>query len=180
MTMLHDKTDALLIQGDLRIGQEGRIVVEDSLGVTHVMNVKDRIVATNAATLTLTQKDHAGKTIVLNSTHTQTITLPAATGTGDKYRLAVSVVGTDGSKVVKVANATDVMTGVQVVNSTATNQASSFLTSATSDTVTLNNTTSGGIVGTTVELEDIATGLFLVEVQAAASGTVVTAFSAAV
>ena len=72
------------------------------------------------------------------------------------------------------------MTGVSVVNGTATNQTSSFLTSATSDTVTLNNTTTGGIVGTTVEIEDIAAGVFLVQVQAASSGTVATPFSAGV
>ena len=138
------------------------------------------VITTSGATLTCTAAKHGGRTVVLNSTHTQTITLPAASGTGQKYRFAVSVVGTDGSKVIQAANATDVMQGVCIVNSTATDQASSFLTSATSDTVTLNNTTTGGIVGTIVELEDIASGTFNVRVYAAASGTVATPFSAAV
>lgn len=148
--------------------------------INRATHLSARVVSTTAATLAVTLASHESKTVVLASTHTQTLTLPAATGTGGRYRFAVSTTGTDGSKVIKVANTADVMTGVCVVNSTSTAEASSFLTSATSDTVTLNNNTTGGITGTTVEIEDIATGVFLVRVGAASSGTVATPFSASV
>lgn len=143
-------------------------------------DVSTRIVSTTAATLAVTLADHESKTVVLASTHTQTLTLPAATGSGARFRFAVSVVGTDGSKVIKVANTADLLTGVCIVNSTSTAEASSFLTTATDDTITLNNTTTGGIKGTTVEIEDIATATFLVRVEAASSGAVATCFSASV
>lgn len=148
--------------------------------INRTCDVSTRVVSTTASTLTVTEASHDGKVIVLASTHTQTVTLPQATGSGGKYSFFVSTTGTDGSKVIKVANATDVMAGVSVVSSTATDQVSSFLTSATSDTITLNNTTTGGILGTSVEIIDVATGVFKVEVQQAASGTVATPFSAAV
>jgi hypothetical protein len=137
-----------------------------------------RIVSTTAATITVTLASHADKVVVLASTHTQTVTLPAATGTGAKYTFVVSATGTDGSKVIAAANTVDVMTGVCASHSTATAEASSFLTSATSDKITFDNTTTGGIIGSQVEVVDIASGVFLVRVDAAASGTVATPFSA--
>lgn len=164
--------------GTLTIGST--TVSATAAEINRAADVSARVVATTAATLTVTATEHGSRTIVLGSTHTQTITLPQATGSGERYKFAVSVVGTDGSKVITVANATDVMAGFSVVNSTSTDQASSFLTSETSDTVTFNNTTTGGIVGTTVIIEDIATGVFLVNCEACVSGIPATPFSAAV
>lgn len=177
---LFQKVSDVTIEKFLRLGHDVVAYAKNTNGSLAYINPNNKIVTTDAAALVVTAKNHANRTIVLNSTHTQTVTLPDSVGNGDKYRFAVSVVGTDGSKVIKVNNTADVMQGVSIVNSTATDQASSFLTSATSDTVTLNNTTTGGIVGTTVEIEDIAIGTFLVRVQQAASGTVSSPFSAAV
>lgn len=177
---LKNRVDNLQVTGELRMAQGATLLVEDAASVTHIQNMSNRIVSVTATTLTVTAKDHAHRTVVLGSTHTQTVTLPAASGTGDKYKFAVSVTGTDGSKVIQVANTADVMTGVHIVHSTSTAEASSFLTSATSDTYTANNTTTGGIMGTTVEIEDIASGKFLVRVDAVSSGTVATGFSASV
>ena len=52
------------------------------------------VVATTATTLTITAASHAGKTVVINSTAPIAITLPQATGTGNKYRFFVGVVAT--------------------------------------------------------------------------------------
>lgn len=155
-------------------------VIATAAELNRVADVSTRIVSTTAATLAVTLAAHDSKTVVLASTHTQTLTLPAATGSGAKFMFAVSTTGTDGSKVIKVANTADVMAGASIVNSTSTAEASSFLTSATSDTITLNNTTTGGIAGTTVEITDIAASTFLVRVEASSSGTVATPFSATV
>ncbi len=136
--------------------------------------------ATIASTLTCTLAAHDGKTIVLANTHTMTVTVPLATGSGAKYRFKVAVTGTDGSKVIKCASTLDNMTGVCASHSTATAEASSFLTTATDDTITLNNTTQGGRLGTEVYIEDIAANLYFVRVDAAATGTVATPFTAGV
>lgn len=187
--MLNRKHRFAEVSGKLRFGKGAGITVVKSSGAEVFIDAEElarqndvagRTVLTTAAALTVTQAAHEGKVVVLASTHTQTVTLPAATGSGARYRFLVSTTGTDGSKVIQVANTADVMTGVCASHSTATNQASSFLTSATSDTVTLNNTTQGGITGTQVEILDIATATFFVKVEAAASGTVATPFSAAV
>lgn len=145
--------------------------------INRAADVSTRIVSTTAASLAITLVGHDSKVVVLASTHTQTITLPAATGTGAKFKFVVSVTGTDGSKVIQRAGAGDNMTGVCIINSTATGSVDGFLTTATDNVITLNNTTSGGIMGTTVEIIDVAASLFLVSVVAAMSGTVTTPFS---
>ena len=55
-----------------------------------------------------------------------------------------------------------------------------FETAADSDTITLNGTTTGGLVGADVELIDIAADTWFVNVRTAATGTEATPFSAAV
>jgi hypothetical protein len=92
----------------------------------------------------------------------------------------VSATGTDGSKVIKVGSTLDNMTGVCIVNATSTAEANGFLTTATDDTITLNNTTQGGIKGTIVEIEDVAANLYLVKVVNSMSGSIATPFSASV
>lgn len=138
------------------------------------------VVATTATTLAVTAAAHAGRTVVINSTAAIAVTLPQATGTGNKYKFFIGVAATATSHTIKVANATDVMTGYAFCVTTTSDNAEGFKTSATSDTVTLNGTTLGGVVGDTVEIEDVKTGVFSVRVCSAPTGTEATPFSAAV
>jgi len=154
----------------------GSVVVGDVI-LLGVAEDGSQIVTTTAATVTVSAASHAGKVVVLNSTHTQLAVLPAAVGEGNKYVFVVGALGTDGSKVIS-ALGTDVIAGVSLIAQTDTAQVNGFLTSATSDGVTLNNTTSGGIKGDRVELVDVAAGVWEVKVFGGASGTVVTPFSA--
>jgi len=131
----------------------------------------------SGAALTLTAAAHAQKVIKLNQAAGVAITLPAATGTGNFYRLFTSVALSSNSVTIKVANATDVMTGFAVVAATASG---TFATASTSDTITFNATTQGGLLGTYVEIEDVASGLFRVAVFSVGSGTAITVFSATV
>jgi hypothetical protein len=55
-----------------------------------------------------------------------------------------------------------------------------FPTASTSDTITFNATTQGGLEGSYVEVEDVASGIFRVNVLSVGSGTAVTVFSATV
>jgi hypothetical protein len=72
------------------------------------------------------------------------------------------------------------MTGVAISGQDAADTAVLFETAATSDTITLNGTTTGGIKGDRVEIEDIATNLYYVRVVGSATGTEATPFSATV
>lgn len=134
------------------------------------------------STLQLVEKLHEGKTILLDTLTGSVVTLPASTGGGAKYRAVISIVPTSNSHIVKVQNSTDVMSGVIVAK--ADDAASTLIgwsTAASSDTVTLNRTTSGGTIkGEFVEFEDIAVGFWTVRGVIAATGTEVTPFSATV
>ena len=68
-------------------------------------------ISLTAATLTLSRKTHAGATVVVDRAAGSTVTLPAATGTGDKYKLVVKTTITSNSFKVQVADDDDVMTG---------------------------------------------------------------------
>lgn len=132
------------------------------------------------ADVTLTSASHAGRTMVFDIASGATVTLPAATGTGNVYKFFVKTTVTSNSYKIQVASADDTMAGVAVVANDSDNSASIFETAATSDTITLDGTTTGGILGGQVELQDVASGVFSVLVRGAATGTEATPFSAAV
>lgn len=148
--------------------------------INQVADVSARIVTSAATTITMTAAAHADRVLVLSSTHTQTITLPAASGTGDLYTILVSTKGTDGSKVIKVANTVDVVNGSSHLSLTDSTQAYGFVATATDDTFTMNNSTQGGLVGDTIVIRDVASGVFIIKAYQAATGLVVTPFSASV
>lgn len=139
----------------------------------------DGMVSQTAATLTVTSALHAGRTILLARAAGITCTLPAAAGTGNSYNFLVTTTFT-GSGIIKVANASDIMTGIAHVLSDAAAAMLGYSTAADTDTITLNGTTSGGYKGATVTLTDVATNLWAVSVVTAATGSEETPFSATV
>jgi hypothetical protein len=130
-----------------------------------------------AAAATLTAEAYAGRTVVSRLAATQTFTLPAATGTGHVYDFWVEITKT-GDLVIQVANATDVMKGGAILFADAGDTVLAFATASTSDTVTLDGTTKGGIEGARVTLVDLASGKWGLQVVSDASGTEATPFSA--
>jgi len=136
-------------------------------------------VAITDAAATITADGYAGRTIISRLAATQTFTLPAATGTGHTYDFWVEITKT-GDLVIQVANATDVMKGTAILFADGGDTVVGFATASTSDTVTLDGTTTGGIEGARVTLIDLASGKWGVQVVSDASGTEATPFSAAV
>lgn len=110
----------------------------------------------------ITQATHAGRTGLLTGTGSQLDqTLPAATGTGAKYRFMVGAVNTSNHRI-KVANSSDVMKGQIDILDNDANALTAYAASGTDDTITLNGTTTGGQIGDWVELQDIATNTWAV------------------
>ena len=129
-----------------------------------------------ASTLAVTKALYNGQTINLSRAAGITVTLPAATGTNATYRFLVTTAVTSNSYKIQVANATDVIQGtINVAGTTGT----PFGSLPASDTITMNGSTQGGLVGSYVEITDIASGVFLVSGSSLGSGTVITPFSAA-
>jgi hypothetical protein len=133
------------------------------------------------ATLTLTEAAHNGALIKLDTAAGSVVTLPASTGKGARYRFLVSVLATSNSHIVKVANSTDVIKGFAFLRDDTSDNAVSFFTGATDDTITLNRTTTGSVViGEYIEIEDYAAGFFRVSAFLANTGAPATPFSATV
>lgn len=138
------------------------------------------------STKTLTAAD-AGKIVKLDTLTGSVVTLPAATGTGNRFRFLVTVLATSNSHVVKVASAADFFVGMitGVSDDPATVKgwiaANSGTVGTNSDTVTLNRTTTGSVaVGEWIEVEDVATATFAIRGLIAQTGTEATPFSAGV
>lgn len=132
-------------------------------------------------TQTITESANAGRTNVWNSATGFAFTLPAATGTGDRYRFQVGVVPSSGSHSVKVANATDIIQGSVITVSDNSAAVLGYNAASDSDTITLNGTTTGGLTrGDWVEITDMKAGVFVVSGITSSSGTEATPFSAAV
>ena len=137
-------------------------------------------VSVTGATLTCTKDVHAGRTTVISAVAGCAVTLPAATGTGSVYRFVIGATITSNSTTIKVANTTDVMSGRAFVISDGAAAVLGYATGATSDTITLNGTTLGGLIGDHIEIIDAIAGTFAVRVFTAATGTEATPFSATV
>lgn len=139
------------------------------------------LVSAAGAALTLTQALHNGKTILFDQLAGTTVTLPAATGTGAKYRFRTKVLATSNNNIVKVANGTDIIQGMLAALSDNANAMLGWIAGAADDTITLNRTTTGGVTrGEIIEIEDVGAGLFLVTGLIAQNGTEATPFSSTV
>jgi hypothetical protein len=113
------------------------------------------------ATLSVTERrPRNGKTILLDTAAGTTITLPAASGSGARFKFLVSVIATSNSHKIQVANASDTMTGMlMAVSDDAGFPVKGYTADATAgaDTITLNRTTTGSTVkGEWIEVEDYA------------------------
>lgn len=137
-------------------------------------------VNTTASTLAVTQATHAGRMVTLNRAAGIAVTLPAASGSGSVFEFLIGTTITSNSTTIKVANASDTMTGTAYVVSDGAAAVLGYRTGASDDTITLNGTTTGGLKGDIVRLVDAAANLYAVTVLSAATGTEVTPFSATV
>jgi hypothetical protein len=156
------------------------------MGTTHFsgleaqnFSMSNPVVNVTTATVTITAADHANRIITLNRAGGITATLPAASGSGARFRFVVGTTFT-GNGIIQVANSSDVMAGNAIVLQDGGDTVVGFEAGSTADTITLNGTTTGGLKGADVEVIDIATNLFFVMVRTAATGTEATPFSAAV
>lgn len=139
----------------------------------------NRVVDATAATLTVTEEAHSDLLVTLNRAAGIAVTLPAATGSGSVYKFLVGTTVTSNTTTIKVVG-DDTMTGVAMLLQDSADTIAAFETASTSDTITFNGTTTGGIKGDFVELIDAAADLWFVRVTGSATGTEATPFSATV
>lgn len=130
------------------------------------------------ATLTLDRDIHSDAVVTLNRAAGTTVTLPASSGNGDKFIVFVGTTISSNNAIVQVANSTDILQGA--VHLTTDIAGTSMPTSATSDTITMNGGTTGGVKGSWVQVTDVSSGVWQLEGGLVCTGTEATPFSAAV
>lgn len=165
---------------DVYVG--GTQITASGAELNAVADASARIVTTTATALSLTITEHADRVLVINtnSTVANTFTLPVATGSGAKFEIVNGIAQTQGSIVIAANGTTDVMKGRALSfdsTAVATHQ-SFFVTSATSDKLTWNRTTTGGIGQDRAVLFDEAANTWRVFVECNCSGANATPFSA--
>lgn len=143
-------------------------------------DISARVVTTTATALSLTVTEHAERVVLVNtnSTVANTFTLPVATGSGAKFTVVNNIQQTQGSVVVAASGTLDTLKGVALIGDTTAETAGAFLTTATSDKLTMNLTTTGGLGGDQVELLDGAANVWTVRATLTGSGTLATPWSA--
>lgn len=131
-----------------------------------------RIVDCTTATLAVNAGDHDEKVILLGAAAI-TATLPPATGSGAVYTFFTTVQAT--AQVIQVT-ATDTFGGGVAISEDIAGV--TMLCAVTSDTLTMNGTTKGGLVGSHATFTDVASGKWMVEGFLAANGNEATPWSA--
>ena len=148
----------LVTNGDITIPPQGTGAVTTANQLTLTGSFKQAI-HTFTATDAITEAEHAGRTLLLGEVGGNaevTLTLPDATGSGTTYKFVVSVTNTS-NYVIKVPDANNTIDGIITYLDLDGTAVTGYGTAATSDTITLNGTTTGGLLGDHLELIDIAT-----------------------
>ena len=161
--------------------QQGTAISASGPEIDRATDISARVVTTTATALSLTVTEHAERILLVNtnSTVANTFTLPTAAGTGAKFTIINNIAQTQGSVVVAANGTTDVMAGIAFVFGTTEEAAEAFATSATSDKLTINATTTDGeIGGDRIECIDSAANTWTVSAFLAGSGSIATPFSA--
>jgi hypothetical protein len=146
-------------------------------GEIAVPNVK--LVSLSAAT-SITRDLHSERVNYINSAAGRAFVLPAATGTGVRYRFVNGATVTSSAHTIKVARAADVMIGKALVCADGGDTVVGFECAADTDTISLNGSTTGGLKGDFIEIIDVAPNVFFVDLRLSATGVEATPFSATV
>jgi hypothetical protein len=171
---------------------QGPVTSKNGFITTGPANVVDADSSTS-----LTVASHAGRIVHNNAAGAVTYTLPAINANSDSavagpgadlnnlsnigatFEIFASITKT-GSLIVQVANANDVMVGgAKFIDDTSDNMVG-FETASTSDTITLNGSTTGGVTFSKITCTAISSTQWKVDVESGCTGSPATPFSAAV
>lgn len=151
-----------VIGGEIDIVTGGKLKINGSdmtASLASKANDAARYVA-GGSTLVLTAANN-NQVVKLDTAGGTAVTLPAATGSGFRCRFLVTALATSGAHVISAAGA-DVMIGaISGARIDSGNAVLGFAAQSTSNTITLNRTTTGSVSkGEYVEVEDVAAGIW--------------------
>ncbi len=152
----------------------GQLVKSTQVEIDAACDVSARLVNVTGSTLTMTAAIHGGKITTINAAAGCAVTLPAATGTGNIFTVILgTTIGSNTTTLTCVGS--DKLTGTASVGSTGTS--GSFAIPATSTVLTMNGSTKGGVVGSQIQLVDIATNVWAVRATLNGTGVAITPIS---
>ena len=145
----------------------GKAVLTDSSNNVIGLGMRSTMIAAGATkALTAANNDNI---IKLDTLAGSVVTLPAASGSGVQFTFYVSVLATSNSHIIYTASAngvggSDVFIGlIQGARIDSTNAPLTFAAQGTSNTITLNRTTTGSVtVGEYIVVTDVATNKWLI------------------
>lgn len=126
------------------------------------------------ATLTVDRDSHVNTVVNLNRAAGMTVNLPAAVGSGDVYRFYTVTTFTGSCTI--AALGTDIMQGAVGMTTDAAGVV--IPTSATSDKLVMNGSTTGGLAGSYIECRDVVSATWVVTGFINSTGAEATPFSA--
>jgi len=139
--------------------------------------IRRALIASGSA-LTVDPELHDGRTIVLNQADGVAVTLPAATGSGARYRFVVSVTVTSNSDTISAAGTDEFVGSILAVLDNDNADAWQAAAADNFDVITLDGGDQGGLIGDEIIIEDIASGSWLVSGRVVqANATAATPFS---
>lgn len=163
--------------GSLKLA--GTAITATAAEINSALDASARIVnvTASATALALTAALHAERYVIVPviTGAGLTITLPAATGTGDKYTIINNGIQTVALTVTALAG--DIMYGIATGNSLTAGANDTFVPTAADIKYTFNVTTTGGDGGDLMTLIDIATDAWWVKVDFHGSSTLATGFA---
>jgi len=148
--------------------------------INNVCDASGRLVDLSAATVSITAATHGERIMLLNKADGIVATLPSATGTGVTYTFIVKTAASGANYDISVDSASATMDGIAYTAQDGGDTIVAFETAATSDSVRMEGTTQGGIIGDKVVLIDVGTNLWHVNVFNSATGTEASPFEALV
>ena len=160
-------------------GSDGETVaklVRDSTGLILTALSKDLPVGAGS-TLTLSKALHHNKIILFDQVLGSVITLPEATGSGFKCTLIVSVTVTTNTHRVITASDSDEFIGHTYQVDTDTSDAIAAYPAVVSDNfdlISMNGAETGGLIGDKIDLLDLISGVWAVDMLTNGNGTVAT------
>lgn len=133
-----------------------------TISATTYSGVGTRTPASITGTVSLTAAANANRLNIITGTAAATLTLPEATGTGNVYPFVFAQVNTNGTVIQTADNANCSIRGSLNILDADSNAQTAYHADSGDDTITINGTTKGGLVGDTITLIDIGTDLWAV------------------
>lgn len=167
--------------GNRKVDMRGLILQVAGIEEKPTSNANKTIQAGSSKTLVA---NDSGAIVELDTAAGSTVILPAGSTCqpGTKFRFVVKTLATSNSHIIKVANSSDIMLGgITTIDTDTSDAAASFATTSTSDTITLNRSTTGSVrTGEWIDVEYVATNRWMVHGWVCVTGTPATPFSATV